>query len=135
MDLVGGGLARNLDEMYFTHAMIYQHRSRPWPMQEANMIMSRPTFEHQLPAAIFQCGVERQPPEVTNRSELVKELDLLIRAKLILEPIPSSLKSYVEKTISGGILSIRYEHYYEVFLTLQHLDAYADWNIIGKLIG
>ena len=131
--MVEGALARNLDEVYFNHAQIYTLRSSSWPVEQAYRLMTQKTFQHQLPASIFSCGAPILPtlPQEEQRRKLMDEITLLLRTKLFLDPIRSCMKDYVTTNIASGVLRIHYKHYFELYLTLESLDAYDRWNVLG----
>lgn len=128
-------MARSLDGMYFTHAQIFTMRSRPWPVLRAKELLSRSSaYAQTLPATVFSCGAPLPPAEFGgDPAKTMRELNLLLRAKMVLEPLEPALAQCVRVKVDGGVLCASYDNYFELYMTLKSLDAYSVWTVLGTL--
>jgi hypothetical protein len=133
---VDGVLSRGLDELYFTHFHMYAMRSRQCCVSKAIDILASKTYPF-LPASVFSCGRPHFPLHNDNDNDrnsssvISNDLDVFIRAKLILhDPLPHDVPQ-VEKLVAGGVLAIEYPHYFIMHLTLCELHETARWKILG----
>lgn len=126
---VDGVLSRGLDELYFTHFHMYAMRSRQYCVSRAMDILASKTYPF-LPSSVFSCGRPDFPLHDRDSSVISSDLDVFIRAKLILhDPLPRDVP--VKKLVTGGVLAIKYPHYFIMHLTLCELHETARWKILG----
>ena len=130
---VDGVLSRGLDELYFTHFHMYAMRSRQYCVSKAMDILASKTYPF-LPASVFSCGRPDFPlhdNDGNSSSVISNDLDVFIRAKLILhDSLPHDVPQ-VEKLVAGGVLAIEYPNYFILHLTLCELHERARWKILG----
>jgi hypothetical protein len=120
-------LDQQLDEVYFSHALIYSMRSNHIEVSGLTEIMASSEYKS-LPLSVFSCGV----PETTNlRDSLttLRDLDVYIRMKLMSDvSFPQHYFQYV--FIHDGTLAISVPHCFSVHLTLRQLSIYASWFVL-----
>lgn len=128
MTTIDEEMARNLDEMYFTHASIYSMRSRPLEITKAMDILARKTY-HNLPGAMFSCG-RPEFPRALEPGDVTRDLDVFLKIKVNLVDIIQQ-DWPVKVSIAQGLLTIEYPNFFQLFLTLRTLSERADWTVLN----
>lgn len=122
---------RNVDEVYFLHASLYNLIAPKHQVRLALDIVTHRTYQN-LPTSIFTFG-SRTFPVLLPPPEVQQRLDVCIRAKLALyDKAPSMFK--VKMCLKEGALKLQCGHYFLLFLSLQQLQATANWKVLGYKI-
>ena len=124
-------VARNLDEVYFAHAGMYIQRSQALSVLRAKDLLARGTYSA-LPRSIFSCGKPAFPAVIDSR-QVLSDLDIYIRAKLLLKErsMQSTSMIGVRRSLRNGVLYLWQPHLFMLALTLVLLREQSDWNVLG----
>lgn len=128
-------LRESQDTLYFVHASLYNKRSRKLEVTIAKDIFARGTYS-QLPAAIMNGGMAAAP-ELVSTTQLLDDLNIAIRAKLLLhEILPMDIESIVAASpqdfaVENGLLLLKYHKLYEVALSLACTHERACWTVLS----
>lgn len=127
-------MTRFVDEMYFVHANIFSLRSPKYETELAHSILATRRYPA-LPAAIATCGMPVYPKATIDINTLQKDLELLIKAKLLFKENPLvNLGADITISVKGGVVKLSNQHLYDLYLTLQHRNVDAPWKALSFTI-
>ena len=68
-----------------------------------------------------------------NNSAMIDELNLMIRAKIVLNDVVpvSCFHNSISLSVAKGILYVKYKNYFDLDLTLQYLDIQSEWKLLN----
>jgi hypothetical protein len=121
-------LNESQDILYFSHSHLYGKRIPQLPIAKARDILAKGTYSY-FPEYMFTLGKKPLPITSSSNDDLIKNIHIYIRSKLLLyDNIPEEISSY---TIENGLLILRQNNLYELALTLSHLRESSPWRVIG----
>ncbi len=121
-------LNESQDILYFSHSHLFSKRIPQLPIAKARDILAKGTYSY-FPEYMFTLGKKPLPSSNSNTDELIKNIHIYIRSKLLLyDNIPSEISNY---TIEHGLLILRQNNLYELALTLSYLKESAPWRVVG----
>ena len=121
-------LNESQDLLYFSHSHLFNKRIPLLPIAKARDILAKGTYSY-FPEYMFTLGKKPLPISNLSTDELIKNIHIYIRSKLLLyDNIPSEISNY---TIEHGLLILKQNNLYELALTLSYLKESAPWRVVG----